>query len=188
MSVRVQHGTEPTLWFITFTCYNWLPLFEKVKAYDCVYKWFDYLKEKHNIKTTAFVIMPNHIHFILFFPSDQYNLNKLISNGKRFIAYEIIKRLKQQKENSILNQLTEALTVKERNKGQKHKVFKESFDAKAIETEKFFYQKLQYMHLNPVSGNYKLVEDWRLYEHSSASFYELKEVKHYEPVHYMELS
>jgi hypothetical protein len=119
MSVRVQHGTEPTLWFITFT-------------------WFDYLKEKYEIKTTAFVIMPNHIHIILFFPSDQYDLNKLISNGKRFIAYEMIKRLKQQKENSILNQLTEGLTVKEKIKDKSIKCLKKVLMRKLLRPRNSF--------------------------------------------------
>jgi REP element-mobilizing transposase RayT len=32
--------------------------------------------------------MPNHIHCILFFPDEDYNLNKIVSKGKRFIAYE----------------------------------------------------------------------------------------------------
>ena len=36
--------------------------------------------------------MPNHVHYILFFPTGQYGLNKLVSNGKRFMAYEIVKR------------------------------------------------------------------------------------------------
>jgi hypothetical protein len=44
------------------------------------------------------------------------------------------------------------------------------------------------IHLNPVSGSYKLVKDWRIYEHSSAGFYELQQTKHFTPVHYLELN
>ena len=80
-----------------------------------------------------------------------------------------------------------AVTEKEKKKGQLHKVFEESFDAKSIDTKKFFLQKLNYIHLNPVRGNYKLINDWRDYEHSSAGFYELQQVKHFVPVHYEEL-
>src|SRR6266700_2366365 len=45
MSVRTQHGNEPTLYYITYTCYNWLHLFSIANAYDLIYKWFDYLKD-----------------------------------------------------------------------------------------------------------------------------------------------
>jgi REP element-mobilizing transposase RayT len=152
-----------------------------------VYKWFNYLQEKKNIKTTAYIIMPNHLHCILFFPTSNFSLDKIISNAKRFIAYEIIKRLQINNQKEILQQLENAVTAKEKSKGQIHKVFEESFDAKSIDNKKFFLQKLNYIHLNPVRGNYNLVNDWREYEHSSASFYELQQIKHFTPVHYMEL-
>jgi hypothetical protein len=75
----------------------------------------------------------------------------------------------------------------EKKKGQLHKVFRDSFDAKPIYTRKFLLQKIQYIHFNPVKGEWKLANDWREYEHSSASFYELNRVIHYEPLHYDEL-
>ena len=95
MSVRTQHSNEPTLYYITFTCYNWLYLFSITNGYDLIYKWFDYLKDSAQIKVTAYVIIPNHVHTILFFPTDNYNLNTIIVNAKRFSAYEIVNRLKQ---------------------------------------------------------------------------------------------
>ncbi len=187
MSARTQHGSEPTLYYITFTCYNWLYLFSITKGYDLIYEWFDHLKDTAQIKVTAFVIMPNHVHAILFFPTDNYNLTTIISNAKRFSAYKIINRLRQSNENKILQQLEDALTEREKIKGQLHKVFKDSFDAKPIYTRPFLLQKIQYIHLNPVRGKWKLVEDWREYEHSSASFYELNKIMHYQPLHYDEL-
>ena len=187
MPVRTKHSNDSSLYYITFTCFNWLPLFELTNTYDMVYKWFNYLNEKKSIKTTAYVIIPNHLHCILFFPTAGFSLDKIISNAKRFIAYEIIKRLQHANQTDILQQLQHAVTEKEKAKGQLHKVFEESFDAKSIANRKFFLQKLNYIHLNPVRGNYKLVNDWREYEHSSASFYELQQIKHFTPVHYMEL-
>ncbi|MGN6355359.1 MAG: hypothetical protein ACTHLB_18355 [Parafilimonas sp.] len=105
--------------------------------------------------------MPNHLHCILFFPTNNFSLNKIISNAKRFMAYEITKRLMTTNQTGILTQLQNAVTAKEKLKGQLHKVFKESFDAKAIHNQKFFLQKLNYIHLNPVRGNYKLSNHWR---------------------------
>jgi len=41
--------------FMTFTCFNWLPLIETTSGYDLVYNWFDVLKENgHQI--TGYVI------------------------------------------------------------------------------------------------------------------------------------
>jgi hypothetical protein len=85
--------------------------------------------------------MLNHVHCILFFPSEGYNSNKIVSNGKRFIAYEIIKRLEEKKLSKILLQLKEGLTERDVKKGQKHKVFEDSSDAKPIYIGSFCYKK-----------------------------------------------
>ena len=71
--------------------------------------------------------MQNHVHGILFFPVEDYNLNKIVSNGKRFIAYELIKRLGLQGLSKILLQLKEGLTERDVAKGQKHKGFEALF-------------------------------------------------------------
>jgi hypothetical protein len=131
--------------------------------------------------------MPNHFHAILCFREEKFDLNKVVSNGKRFIAYEIIKRLEQMSRVDLVTQLQEAITQRERSKGQKHRVFEESFDAKPIFSDHFLWQKLRYIHLNPVRGKWRLVEDYRDYVHSSASFYELGMVKLFEPVHFKSL-
>ncbi len=103
------------------------------------------------------------------------------------MAYEIVNRLKQLNENKILQQLADGLSEREKKKGQLHKVFKDSFDAKPIYTRQYLLQKIQYIHLNLVRGKWKLVEDWREYEYSSASFYELNKIVHYAPWHFEEL-
>ena len=111
----------------------------------------------------------------------------LISNGKRFIAYDIITRLKENGEEETLKLLEDALTQREKSKGQVHKVFKDSFDAKPIFSEGFLIQKLDYIHFNPVAGKWNLAGDPTLYKHSSASFYETGVSDFFIPRHYMDL-
>jgi len=180
MAVKFKHGDNYTMYFCTFTCYNWLRLFEITNAYNLIYKWFDELK-KNNHEVVGYVIMPNHFHAILYFPQTGYDLNKIIGNGKRLIAYEMIERLKQQNQDNLLRLLAAAVTEREKRKGQLHRVFEESFDAKPIYNQTFFMQKFNYIHHNPVSGKWNLVNDYTDYEHSSASFYELGNARTYKP-------
>jgi REP element-mobilizing transposase RayT len=130
------------------------------------------MQAKDQADTLSFVIMPNHLHLLLHLRNDNINLNSLIGNGKRFMAYEIVKRLKDQNNGQMLSRLVEACSEKEKSKGQKHKAFNPSFDAKPIYTEEFFYQKFNYIHHNPVMGKWNLSEDYIKYYHSSAAFYE----------------
>jgi putative transposase len=180
MAIRTKHDNHYQMHFCTFTCYNWLSLFEIVDGYDLVYKWFNVLKQK-GYETIAFVIMPNHLHTINYFPDNSYNLNAIISNAKRFMAYEILYRLEVLNRSDLLFYLAKAISPRERKKGQLHKVFNDSFDAKPIYNEWFFNQKLNYIHLNPVRGKWHLVDDYIDYEHSSASFYVTGEVKNFKP-------
>ncbi len=170
MPVRKDIPYNEGLFFITFTCYKWLPLIEQTNGYDLVYGWFDYL-EKQNHRIAGFVVMPNHVHALIDFSATTKKINKIIGDGKRFIAYEIIKRLAEAGKKDMLTMLEKAVTIKGKDKGKKHEVWEESFDWKLCETAEFAYQKLIYLHNNPCSGKWKLAEDITKYEHSSARFY-----------------
>jgi putative transposase len=172
MAVRTMHEhQDESLYFITFTCYKWLHLFEEIFAYDLVYQWFDHLLIQ-NIRVVGFVIMPNHLHVLLHFKEMKYSLAKVIANGKRFLAYGIVKKLVEQNKDEILLILKNGVTRSAGRKGQLHKVFQESFDAKLCFSPRFIEQKLNYIHNNPVSGKWNLAVDLYSYPHSSASFYE----------------
>ncbi len=170
MAVKKRQKNTQALYFVTFTCFKWLPLFEITQIYDHVYKWFNYLKTK-NIKICGYVIMPNHIHFLIYLPSVSKELMFVIGNAKRFMAYEIINRLRGN--NDVLDILERGVKPNERKKGKIHQVFKESYDAKECFTEDFIIQKLNYMHKNPISGKWSLAKTFLDFEHSSARFYEL---------------
>ena len=61
-----------------------------------------------------------NIGFCVHRTSSPYNssLNAVIGNAKRFLAYEIIKRLDEQKANSLLEILHAGVKKREHEKGQ----------------------------------------------------------------------
>ena len=63
-------------------------------------------------------------------------------DAKRFMAYEIIKRLEADKNVTLLEDLYHSVKKGERKKGQRHKVFADSFDSKECYSNEFVYQKL----------------------------------------------
>ncbi|WP_435353249.1 transposase [Emticicia sp. SJ17W-69] len=174
MAVKLRQDQREAIYFVTFTCHRWLPLFEETQLYGNIYGWLKILKEQ-GIKTVAYVLMPNHLHCMLYLPKESPELFKIISNAKRFMAYEIVKRLKANSKVSLLEKLEEGVKVKEGKKGKLHQVFRESYDAKECFNEPFIKQKLDYMHKNPVSGRWNLATDYLQYIHSSARFYDLSE-------------
>lgn len=174
------------IYFITFTCHNWIALIEEADAYEAVYQFFEVLQKEGNA-IVAYVIMPNHVHFLLHYTSTVKSLNTLIGNGKRFMAYNIVKRLQQKNKTGLLVALQGAVEAKDSTRGKKHEVWKASFDVKPCRTERFLLQKLNYIHENPVKGKWNLAINRESYEHSSCLFYfkgaqRRCEVMHYEKV------
>ncbi len=103
------------------------------------------------------------------------------------MSYEIVKRLKEQNNDLILNQLSAFVNATESRRGKLHEVFEPSFDWKECNSEKFIIQKLEYIHANPCRGSLEIVKDPWQYEHSSAQFYFTGKQGVYEVTSYMSL-
>ena len=182
--VRKAIPEKDGVFFITFTCARWLPLFELTNSYDAVYNWFTVLKKaSHYI--IGYTIMPNHVHAIIAFHNTGKAINSIVGNGKRFIAYNLIKILKEQGQYPILKQMEGWVNNTQKADDKQHEVFEPSFDWKECRTEKFIEQKLNYIHNNPcVAELCTLPEE---YKHSSAKFYFTGEQSIYAVTSFMEL-
>ena len=104
----------------------------------------------------GYVIMPNHHHFLLNYTTTEKTLNTIIGNGKRFMAYKMVKKLQLANKTILIDLLQKAVEPKDRARGKKHQVWKAGFEVKPCRTEKFLLQKLNYIHDNPINGKWKL--------------------------------
>jgi REP element-mobilizing transposase RayT len=170
MSVKLKIYEPDGIYFITITCYKWLPLFDIADSYDAVYNWFQYLKQNNHF-ITGYVIMPNHLHALIAFSNCGKNINRIIGNGKRFMAYDIVAKLKEKGNENILNQLAVGVKPSDKKTGKLHEVFEASFDIKECYSLEFIKQKLNYIHFNPCMGKWNLADIPENYVHSSAAFY-----------------
>jgi REP element-mobilizing transposase RayT len=184
MSISNKIEVPNGVFFITFTCARWLPLFQITNGYYAVYKWFDYLRQ-HSHHIAGYVIMPDHVHALIAFSTTRTSINTIIANGKRFMAYELVRQLKQQEKNEILEQLSGWVNESEKKRNKQHEVFEPSFDRKECRTIAFMQQKTNYIHQNPCKkGLAFLPED---YIHSSAKYYITGLQGVYPVITYMEL-
>lgn len=119
----------------------------------------------------GYVIMPNHLYLLLYLHEQSRTVDKVIGAGKRFMAYHIVGQLKQSGRTDILQELSKGVEANESARGKLHNVFKTSFDAKPVYTDKFAEQKLNYIHHNPLRGKWSLAKTPEDYLYSSARFY-----------------
>ncbi|MBS1738756.1 MAG: hypothetical protein JSS98_19420 [Bacteroidetes bacterium] len=116
--------------------------------------------------------MPNHIHALISFSNSGKNINRIVGNGKRFMAYDLIQKLKNTGNEIILQQLSDAVNASDKKRGKLHEVFEPSIDIKECFTEKFIIQKLNYIHFNPCTDKWNLSDCPENYMHSSAKYYD----------------
>lgn len=172
MPTHILHETKSAFYFVTFTCHKWLPLIDEAKLYSYLPSWIEQL-DKRGLKTCGFVAMPNHLHFVIYVEEKSKGVNHVVGEGKRFMAYEIVKRLKILGKNSLLKTLEEGVQREECRKGKLHQVFRLSFDGKLLQGKEEIEKVLDYIHHNPVKGKWSLVDVFTDYPYSSASYYEL---------------
>jgi DNA phosphorothioation-dependent restriction protein DptG len=113
--------------------------------------------------------MPNHIHALIGFQNSGQSINTIVGNGKRFMAYQIVERLKERNEDRLLQQLQEAVEEKDKQRNKLHEVWSDSFDWKDCRGQGFIKQKLDYIHKNPVVAG--MVGNPEEYLYSSAGNY-----------------
>ncbi len=138
-------------------------------AYDAVYKWM-HVAYGLGYRFFGYAIMPNHVHFIIRVPEDGA-INNALANGKRFVAYEIVKRLKALCREDVLERLRAGVRESDASRGQRHRVFETSTDLIELFHARMIEQKLKYIHANPVSKAWRLADDAVEYPHSSFAFY-----------------
>lgn len=169
MSVRRKREKDHAVYFGTFTCYQWIPLIRMTDAYDAVYKWM-HVAYGLGYRFFGYAIMPNHVHFIIRVPEGG-SINTVLANGKRFLAYEIVKRLKRLGREDVLERLRAGVRESDTGRGQKHRVFETSTDLIELFHARMIEKKLRYIHANPVSKAWRLADDAVEYPHSSFAFY-----------------
>jgi REP element-mobilizing transposase RayT len=152
------------IYFWTATIKDWNTLLKTDQFKDIIIESLFYLSEKKKIEVFGFVIMPNHMHLIW----------KMLSmNGKESPASSLLKFTSHSFEKKILLESKNHLMpfkVLARNK--KFEFWQRDSLAIPLFTKNIAFQKLDYIHANPVRGHWQLAKDSCLYKYSSASFYE----------------
>jgi len=168
MAVREKIFFSNQIYFITFTILGWKHIFTDDKYIDLVYKWFDYMRDNYQNLVYGYVIMPNHVHLILFVSKKSPSVSKLIQNAKRFMAYQIVDLLEKEGKFDLLKFFKKNAKTK---KGSKHKIFEDRYNSKIIQSPAFFLEKLNYIHNNPCTKEWNLADNPEKYEHSSVLNY-----------------
>ena len=159
-------------YFVTCTVVNWLPVFEDEAYREVVLDCLAYLREHKHTWLNAFVIMPTHLHAVLW-PEEGINLSDVLRDFKRFTSRQISKEAQQRADHIALNVFAAARRAGRAQDVSQYQVWQEGSHPEAIYTLDFARQKIDYIYANPVrAGLAKAPEEW---PYSSARAYLLGE-------------
>ena len=149
------------IYYITTNVYNFLPIFTRSPFVLPLVDSLNYYRYKYCFKLIGYVIMPTHMH-LLIFPEDASCLEDLMRDYKKFTASRIIRQAEVERNQRLLDVFTAAGAETGRSE---RKVWQDSFWEMNIFSERFVHQKLNYIHRNPVRA--ELVTAPEKYPYSS---------------------
>ena len=153
------------IYFWTATINKWQQLLRKDKYKNVVISSLKYLSNASKVDVFAFVIMPNHIHLI-------WRINE--QNGKetaqasflKYTAHEFKKMLKKENTDKLSKYAINAAN-------KKYEFWQRNSLAVHLYGNDIAYQKLDYLHSNPLAEHWQLASDPCEYEYSTAKLYEM---------------
>jgi len=153
------------LYLITASIIDWKHIFAKPEYASIPSNSLAWMQQEKRILLFAFVIMPSHLHAIIKPKSDEIGV--IVQQFGSFTAHEILRKLRAQNQTDLLDLFQQ----KKRDQRHEHSVWQD-IQAKNIYSTDVLWQKMEYIHHNPVAKDWKLVEDRADYIYSSAGYYD----------------
>jgi putative transposase len=158
---RFYETTHP--YFLTCTVVGWVPIFTREETVEIVLNSWRFLQENGRLTLYAYVILENHLHWI----ASADDLPVQVAAFKSFTARKIIDLLEAKNVREILGQFER---LKAKHKADRdHQLWHEGSHPQMIQSDEMMWQKLEYIHNNPVARGY--VDDPLHWRRSSARSY-----------------
>ena len=163
-SLRIHNELKNEIYFVTLTVQNWYYIFDRQDRWSILLNALKFYQENHNLKIFAWVFMLNHLHLIFQNPESYI----FLKSYKSYTSHQLIKNLEETEPNVLrIFKFEDGYHI------WRHKNYPE-----LIESEKFFFQKVNYIENNPVKKEYVYKpEDWKF---SSANEIQLLDVTKFE--------
>gem|GEM_PF-616576 len=188
------HPSESAVYFCTFSVVEWLPVFISETACQVICQSLRYCHKEKFLAVDSFVIMPTHLHLIVFDREFQTErLEPTLLAFRKFTGRELVAHCKKALpacfESTLANAargnrdtfgqtecgVGDARTtrgvgdLRTTEKDRDHRFWQPSRHPESLRSQKFLEQKRGYLHDNPRrKGLVRDGADWRW---SSANFY-----------------
>lgn len=156
--------------YLTLTVVGWIDVFTRKSHKHKLFESLRYCQKEKGLEIYAYCLMPSHLHLIAKAISRHNSLSDVLRDFKKFTSKSIVQAIINEPESRREWMLAYFKTAGENLKNVKeYKFWQDGSHAEMVESNKFFDQKLNYIHNNPV--NDQIVEKPEDYLWSSARNY-----------------
>ncbi len=162
---RYRIHSEAAVYFLTCSVVEWLPVFVGETSCKIITDSLTFCHREKHLRINAFVIMPTHMHLIVFDAAfDSTRLAQTLTDFRKFTGKRLSDHCAQHCPKCFSETLhNQGLADRER------RFWQPSRHPEAIQEEPFWRQKLDYLHDNPCrKGLVSRAQYWRF---SSAAWY-----------------
>jgi REP element-mobilizing transposase RayT len=162
---RYRFYLDGALFYVTFSVVEWLPLFVSEAACKIVAESLNFCHRQKGLRINAYVIMPTHLHAILFHESFQArSLEQVVTDFRKFTGRRLADFCAQH-----MPACFQSVLIERAGSDRERRLWQPTRHPVQIETEDFWQTKTDYLHQNPVrKGLVRASEHWRF---SSASYW-----------------
>ena len=169
MSERYKIYDNDRPYFVTMTTVGWIDVFTRKELKLLIADSLRYCQKNKGLDIYGWCLMPSHLHMICG-ADNGYSLSDILRDFKKFTSKTIIKAIEEIGESrrewmlELFHQYCAHL-----KREQNFKVWQDGNNPKVIVSNEFFFEKLQYIHNNPVED--MIVQNPEEYLFSSARNY-----------------
>jgi putative transposase len=151
-----------SVYFSTCTITEWLCVFKEEKYFLVIIENLKYCIEHKGLLLPGYVIMPSHLHLMTSQIEDVL-ISEIMRDFKHYTSTKIAEMLEAGNNHLFLHVFRKA--AEGRTKKQDYKIWQDEYHPIAVTSEKWFRQKMEYMHNNAVRKGFvdsKNALDWEV--------------------------
>jgi putative transposase len=160
---------QAAIHFITFAVVEWVDVFTRKEYRDIVLDSIKYCQSEKGLLMHCWCIMSNHLHLIA--SAKNRDLSNVLRDFKKYTSKEIVNAIEGNKKESRREWMLEIFRREgagnSRNKN--YQFWRQDNRPQELYSSKFIFQKMNYIHNNPVEAG--IVEKPHEYLYSSAKDY-----------------
>jgi REP element-mobilizing transposase RayT len=169
MSEKYKMHEVEKPYFVTLTVVGWIDVFTRKNHKFTIIRSLKFCQEKKGLEIFGWCLMPSHLHMIVR-STGKHELWEIIRDFKKYTSRKIISQIIDEAESRREWMLRYfEYSGKFLNRIKNYKFWQDGNHAEVIYSPEFFYNKLEYIHKNPVAD--LIVEKEEDYLFSSARNY-----------------